>query len=124
LSNPTLSIVIPARNEQFLTPTIKDLLRNARGEVEVIVVLEAYWPDETVDDPRVHYVHSGTPRGMRGAINAGMAVAKGEYVMKCDAHCAFSEGYDVARRTVTKYRKELKIPTARLRRQYGTESDS
>jgi len=61
-------------------------------------VLEGYWPDpkEMVDDPRVHYIHSTKPRGMRGAINAGVAVSRGEYLMKCDAHCSFAEGYDVA----------------------------
>lgn len=32
------------------------------------------------------------------------------------------EGLKVARRTVTKYRKELNIPSARLRRQYGSEA--
>jgi len=34
------------------------------------------------------------------------------------------EGYDVARRTVTKYRKELRIPTARLRRQYSSSNST
>jgi len=89
------SIVIPARNEQFLTPTIKDLLAKAHGDIEVIVALEGYWPDEMVDDPRVHYIHSEKPRGMRGAINACAAIAKGKYLMKCDAHCMFDEGYDL-----------------------------
>ena len=69
------SIAIPSRNEQFLTPTIKDLLAKARGDIEIIVALEGYWPDEMVDDPRVHYIHSERPRGMRGAINACAAVA-------------------------------------------------
>lgn len=90
-----VSVVIPARNERFLTPTIKDLVRNARANTEIIAMLEGYWPDEMVDAPNVHYVHSATPRGMRGAINAGAELAKGKYLMKCDAHCAFDEGYDV-----------------------------
>jgi glycosyltransferase involved in cell wall biosynthesis len=100
-----ISVVIPAREEIFLTKTIKDLLIKAKGEIEIIAVLEGYWPqeflikhldkyDELVDDPRVHYIHFAKPRGMRGAINAGMAIAKGKYVMKCDAHCAFDEGFD------------------------------
>jgi len=91
----TTSVVIPARNEQFLTTTIKDLLAKAQGDIEIIPVLEAYWPDELVEDKRVHYIHSAKPRGMRGAINAGVAIAKGKYLMKCDAHCLFDEGFDV-----------------------------
>jgi hypothetical protein len=32
--------------------------------------------------------------GMRAGINAAAAIAKGEYLMKCDAHCMFAEGFD------------------------------
>jgi len=92
---PTTSVVIPARNEQFLTHTIRDLLEKAHGDIEIIVLLEGYRPDEIVSDPRVHYTHFSKPRGMRGAINAGVALARGKYIMKCDAHCMFDEGYDV-----------------------------
>ena len=31
---------------------------------------------------------------MRGAINAAASIAKGEFLMKLDAHCMFSDGYD------------------------------
>jgi glycosyltransferase involved in cell wall biosynthesis len=31
---------------------------------------------------------------MRAAINSAAAIAKGKYLMKCDAHCMFAEGYD------------------------------
>jgi glycosyltransferase involved in cell wall biosynthesis len=31
---------------------------------------------------------------MRAAINAGVNVAKGEYLLKCDAHVIFQEGFD------------------------------
>lgn len=92
-----VSVVVPSRKEQFLSQTIQDLLDKARGEIEIIVLLEGYWPpgDEINNDPRVRYLHFTTPRGMRGAINAGAAVARGKYLMKCDAHCMFDEGYDV-----------------------------
>jgi len=89
------SVVIPARNEQFLNPTVKDILAKAGGDIEVVVVLEGYWPDEIIEDKRVHYIHFTTPRGMRGAINAGVAISRGKYIMKCDAHCMFDEGFDV-----------------------------
>lgn len=90
-----VSVVIPSRNELFLPQTVNDLLTKAAGEVEVIVVLDGYWPDPPLpDDPRLRLLHFGSPRGMRAAINAGAGVATGEFLMKCDAHCMFQEGYD------------------------------
>jgi glycosyltransferase involved in cell wall biosynthesis len=92
-----VSIVIPARNEPFLGKTVEDVLRNARGDVEVIVVLDGYWPDPTLAaDPRVHIIHRGKAAGMRPAINAATAIAKGDFLMKLDAHCMMAEGFDVA----------------------------
>lgn len=91
-----VSIIIPARNEQFLIKTIQDILEKAAGDIEIIAVLENYWPEDIaqVQDERVSYIHFGTPRGMRGAINAGVAIARGDYVMKLDAHCMLSPGFD------------------------------
>jgi len=90
------SIIIPSRNEPYLQPTIKDLLDKATGEIEIIAVLEGYWPpiEEIVDDPRVTYIHFSKPRGMRGAINAGVSIAKYDYLLKIDAHCIVGTGYD------------------------------
>lgn len=91
-----VSIVIPARNERFLPETIDDLCAKAGGDIEIIAVLEGYWPDRMSTDKRVHYIHNTQPRGMRGAINAGAAVARGKYLLKCDGHCAFAPGFDLA----------------------------
>ena len=33
---------------------------------------------------------------MRQAINSGVAIAKGDYILKTDGHCMFSKGYDEA----------------------------
>lgn len=90
----TVSIVIPARNEQFLPQTINDLLAKARGEIEIIAVLDGYWPDPIISDPRVHYIHFTEPRGMRATINMGVTIAKGKFIMKLDAHCMVAEGFD------------------------------
>ena len=91
-----LSILIPARNEQFLQNTVDDILIKARGEVEVIVILDGYWPDPPLkDDPRVKIIHRGISLGMRNALNSGAAIAKGKYLAKCDAHIMFDEGFDV-----------------------------
>lgn len=92
-----LSILIPSRNEKYLQKTILDILKKAKGEIEVIAILDGYWSpaSEIVDDKRVRYVHYSRARGMRNAINKGVEVAKGEYILKCDAHVMFNEGFDL-----------------------------
>src|SRR3989337_2508804 len=91
------SIIIPARNEIFLYKTIQDILAKARGPIEVIPVLDGYWcpADELISDKRVTYLQFGTSHGMREAINAAARKATGEYLLKCDAHVMFEEGFDV-----------------------------
>lgn len=87
-----LSIIIPSRNEQFLEKTVQGLLDNCTGEIEIIVVLDGYNPPER--NPRAKYIHHEKSIGMRQAINSGMAEAKGEYIMKIDAHCVVAKGID------------------------------
>ena len=90
-----LSVIIPSRNEQFLPNTIDDIFAKAEGEIEVIAVLEGYQPDPPLkEDPRLHIIHHDKPKGMRACINAGVAIAKGRYLMKTDAHCMFDYGFD------------------------------
>lgn len=91
-----LSIIIPSRNEPFLSQTIKDLLAKAKGDIQIIAILDGYWPNPPLDDdPRLVIIHRGKSQGMRASINAGVAIAKGEYLMKTDAHCMFGEGFDL-----------------------------
>jgi glycosyltransferase involved in cell wall biosynthesis len=88
-----LSVIIPARNEKYLLPTVKDLLEKSNGDIEIIVVLDGYWDNPSIDK-RVIMIHRGEVRGMRAAINSGVAIAKGEYILKCDAHCMFDKEYN------------------------------
>ncbi|OGM19975.1 hypothetical protein A2714_02840 [Candidatus Woesebacteria bacterium RIFCSPHIGHO2_01_FULL_38_9] len=91
-----VSIIIPARNEIFLQKTVSDLLTKAEGNIEVIVILDGYWPTpQLIEDTRLKIIHRGKPTGMRAAINAGVAIAKGKYLMKCDAHCMYAQGFDI-----------------------------
>jgi len=94
-----LSVIIPSRQGQFLQETVDDLLAKAEGTVEVIVVLDGWWPTPALkEDPRVRVVHHGTlhqSMGMRDSINVGMALAKGKFVMKIDEHCMVDQGYDL-----------------------------
>jgi len=89
-----ISIIIPSRNEPCLTKTVNDILLKARGDIEILIMLDGYW-DNPSNDKRVTIVHRGEPRGMRANINSGVALAKGDYILKCDAHCMFDDGFDV-----------------------------
>lgn len=90
-----LSVIIPSRNEIFLDKTIDDIFNKARGDIEVIAVLDGYWPHPPpADRPNLHLLHWGRPKGMRAAINGAAAIAKGDYLLKTDAHCMFAEGFD------------------------------
>jgi len=90
-----VSVVIPARNEKFLAPTVQDALSKAKGDVEVVVHLDGYWPNPPLpQDDRLVLVHSGTPIGMRPGINRAVEVATGTYILKLDGHCHLADGYD------------------------------
>jgi glycosyltransferase involved in cell wall biosynthesis len=90
-----LSVVIPSFKDPLLIKTIDSLLENAEGDIEIIAVLDGYWPNfELHPDPRVVYLHLGQNRGMRGAINAGVSIARGEFIMRTDEHCIFGKGFD------------------------------
>lgn len=90
-----VSILIPARNEPYLQRTVDDLFKKAKGEIEVIVVLDGWWPTPILrDNPNLILIHRGVAQGMRPAINSAASISKGDYLLKCDAHCMFDEGYD------------------------------
>ena len=93
--NKTVSIIIPARNEIFLARTIEDIFKKAKTNIEVIVVLDGYWPNPTIqDNDDLHLIHFSEQVGMRKAINAGVDLAKGKYIIKVDAHCSFQKRFD------------------------------
>lgn len=93
--NQRVSVIVPARNERFLGPTVADILAKARGDIELLVVLDGYWPVPPLPtDKRLKILHRGDARGMRPAINDAARVATGQYLLKCDGHVMFAEGFD------------------------------
>lgn len=91
-----LSVVIPSYKDPLLHKTIDSLLDNSEGEIEVIPVLDGYVSEQPFrQDKRIKIVYLGKNRGMRRAINAGIDVAKGDFLMRTDEHCSFGKGFDV-----------------------------
>ena len=91
-----VSVLIPTRNEMFLSKTVDDIFNKARGEFEVVVYLDGYFPDPPLREREgLKIVHCPEAKGMRPGINAAAAAATGKYLMKLDAHCMMDEGFDV-----------------------------
>jgi glycosyltransferase involved in cell wall biosynthesis len=90
-----LSVIIPSRNERFMPETVNDIFSKSTGDIEVIVVLEGGVPEQLPQkNKNLSYIVNEPAKGMRAAINAAVAVSRGEYLLKCDAHCMFEVGFD------------------------------
>jgi len=88
-----VSIIIPSRNEQFLSQTVDDIFAKARGSFEVIVVLDEKDQPLTPRPNLIVLKKEGTP-GMKSALIQGIKASTGEYIMKTDAHCMFGDSFD------------------------------
>ncbi|MEN6336644.1 MAG: glycosyltransferase [Phycisphaerales bacterium] len=91
---PTISVLIPARNEQFLEATVKDLLAHLYNDFEILIGLDGEdQPVPRFDDERVR-VLPGPKLGMRPTLNRLLKEAKGQFILKLDAHCAVADDMD------------------------------
>lgn len=92
-----LSIVIPSYKDPALVKTIRACISACRydHDTEIIVVMDGYRPKAPLPETSlIKYVFLPKNVGMRGAINAGISLARGKYVMKVDEHCMFAPGFD------------------------------
>jgi len=91
-----LSIIIPSRNERFLKNTVEDILKQKRGKTQIIIGLDGNWSDPVIKDhPDVVIVHYSESIGQRAITNQCVKLSRAKYIIKCDAHCGFDEGFDV-----------------------------
>lgn len=91
-----LSIIIPARNEEFLNRTVEDICKNKRGATQIIVGLDGQWPLVPLEShPDVVILYYPESIGQRAIANQCVELSRAKYIMKVDAHCAFDEGFDV-----------------------------
>jgi hypothetical protein len=91
-----LSVIIPSRNEEFLSRTIDDLLQHIEVDTEIIAILDGYLPEPSLKqtDPRLTVIYHPESVGQRKGSNDAAKLARGKYIMKIDAHCAFDQGFD------------------------------
>ena len=90
-----LSILIPSRNEMFLAKTIENILENIEADTEIIALLDGQWAlPEVPQHERVNIIYVPESVGQRAGTNMACKLARGKFVMKVDAHCAFDKGFD------------------------------
>jgi len=95
MSNITTSVIIPSRNCKYVSRTIQDVFEKAGGPIEVICLLDGYYPDPPIKDhPNLTIVHKPEVTGMRKSINMGVQLAKGKYICKMDDHTMVGENFD------------------------------
>ena len=89
-----LSILIPARNEKYLQQTIDDIFKHSEADTEVIVGLDGYYEQLKPSKKRYTVISAEPAIGQRAMTNRLARLSTARYLMKIDAHCSFSQGFD------------------------------
>lgn len=92
-----VSVIVPMRNaEAFVRATLDSLLAEQGVPLEVVVINDGSTDASAevvrgVGDPRVRMI-DGPCSGIAAALNAGIAEATGDVLMRCDSDDLFSPG--------------------------------
>ena len=112
-----LSVIIPARNEEFLLNTVEEALKKSGETTECIVVLDGYWATPSLPQhERLIVIHNEESVGQRAAINQAARVSRAKYIMKLDAHCTLDNHFD---RKLIESAKELGREVVQVPTQYN-----
>ena len=85
-----VSVIVPMRNaEAFISATLASILQELEVPLEVVVVDDGSTDASldrvrAIDDERVQVIN-GPCKGVAAAMNAGLAVARGDIIVRCDA---------------------------------------
>ena len=107
-----ISVVMPMRNcEAFVREAIESILAEKSVPLELVVIDDGS-TDRSADvvrkigDDRIRLV-PGPQKGIAAALNAGLAVARGEYFARCDADDFYASNRLAAQRQLLETRPEL-----------------
>ena len=91
-----LAVIIPGRNEEFISKTVEGVLKAKRGNTEVIAGLDETWANPPLEDhPDLTIIHYSESIGQRAMGNRCVSLTKARLIMKLDAHSIVSEGFDI-----------------------------
>jgi glycosyltransferase involved in cell wall biosynthesis len=88
---PHVSVLVAVSNgERHLEPALASIARQSFSDFELLVVDDGSTDStpavlETFADPRLRVVRNDERRGLAGALNCGLDVARGRYVARMDA---------------------------------------
>ena len=86
-----VSVIVPMYNaEAFISGTLLSILQEHHIPLEVVVVNDGSTDASldrvrAIDDERVRVINGSCKGGPAAAINVGLAIARGEIIMRCDA---------------------------------------
>jgi len=90
-----ISVIIPARSEEFLRETIQDIVDHSEADTEIIALLDGEWSEPAIpQNDKVNIIYVPESIGQRGAAKLAARLADGKYIVKTDAHCTFDQGWD------------------------------
>ncbi|MBI9016900.1 MAG: glycosyltransferase [Phycisphaerae bacterium] len=93
--NEKVSIIITARNEHYLNPTTKSLLKMASGDIEIVIVLDGPPTRPPIKHRQVKIIRHKKPQGRRPSIDEAVQAATGKYLLHLDGHVKPEvKGYD------------------------------
>ena len=92
---PELSVLIPARREEWLAHTVADVLEHSELDTEIIAVIDGeHLGERPAPHPRLRLIELTDSIGQRAATNLAAKEARGQWLMKLDAHCSMDHGFD------------------------------
>lgn len=87
------SVIISAKNEKHINKTINSLIKNATGDIEILVGLDGYKAD-IIENDIVTVLYHSKHIGRRKVSNQLVKLSTGKYLFEIDSHCAVSSGWD------------------------------
>src|SRR6185436_4747491 len=97
MTTPRVSIVMPMLNaRQFVRQAIESVLNQDVPDLEIIIVDDGSTDGsgtivKRIGDARLRLI-KGESRGVAAAFNAGLAVAQGQFLARCDADDMYTSG--------------------------------
>lgn len=93
---PEVSVIIPARKEEYLAKTVESIHRAIRRDTDILVVIDAEEAGPPVPElPGVRVIRNETPLGQRASVNLAARLSTARFILKTDGHSLLADGFDV-----------------------------